>query len=434
MANSSCDVVVIGAGFAGVTAARDLSVEGHSVVLLEARDRVGGRTYTDEAFGRRVDLGGTYVHWTQPNVWRELQRHRIPLAVPLDIDKVYWLADGTVHSGSQLDYNAAVSPLAARFFADARARFPLPFEVNAVDNDDIGQETIGDRLDSLALSPYDRDVLDGTLATLVHSYSEQGTEQLLVWAAASFGDWAAFMETAGYWPIEGGTRRLLDAILGESKAELRLSTPVGSIDDDGTSVTVTTRTGERIRARSAVVALPLNTLSDISVSPRLAQPVRDMIEQKHPMRTAKIWARVRGEIEPFFAFAPVGKNPLNSVRVEYLHDGDTLVVCFASDASAIDGTDREAVQAALRTFVPGIEVVDTAVHDWVGDEFSQGTWVHHRPGHLTKAAPGLREPHGRIHFAGGDIAAFGVGGIDGAIESGARAARDVTAALADGHH
>ncbi len=74
------DVVVIGAGFAGVTAARDLSLAGRSVVLLEARDRVGGRTYTGEAFGRRVEFGGTYVHWTQPHVWRELQRHGIPLA------------------------------------------------------------------------------------------------------------------------------------------------------------------------------------------------------------------------------------------------------------------------------------------------------------------------------------------------------------------
>ncbi|MGW0699018.1 flavin monoamine oxidase family protein [Streptomyces sp. NPDC002867] len=431
---SSCDVVVIGAGFAGVTAARDLGAEGLSVVLLEARDRVGGRTYMGEAFGRRMEFGGTYVHWTQPNVWRELQRHNIPLAVPLDIDKVYWLADGTVHSGSQLDYNTAVGPLAAQFFVDARARFPLPFDVTAIDAGEIEKESVGDRLDSLELSAYDRDVLDGMLATLVHSYSEQGIEQMLVWAATNFGDWGAFLETAGFWPIEGGTKRLIEAMLDESKADLCLSTPVSAIEDDGSAVVVTTRTGERIRARSAVVALPLNTLGDVTITPELAQPVRGMIEQKHPMRTSKIWARVRGEIEPFYAFAPVGKNSVNAARVEYLHGGDTLVVCFASDASALDAGDREAVQAALRTFVPGIEVLETAAHDWVGDEFSQGTWVHHRPGNLTKAAPQMRQPHGRLHFAGGDIASLGVGGIDGAIESGARAARNVAAALADGRY
>jgi hypothetical protein len=56
---STYDVAVIGAGFAGVTAARDLTLAGHSVVHLEARDRIGGRTFVGEAFGRQVEYGGT---------------------------------------------------------------------------------------------------------------------------------------------------------------------------------------------------------------------------------------------------------------------------------------------------------------------------------------------------------------------------------------
>ena len=104
-------------------------------------------------------------------------------------------------------------------------------------------------------------------------------------------------------------------------------------------------------------------------------------------------------------------------------------MCFGWDSSAIDGNDREAVQRALRFFVPDLDVVDVACHDWVTDEFSQGTWMHHRPGNLTQAAPSMRQPHGRIHFAGSDIAAITVGGIDGAIETGARAARDIVRSL-----
>ncbi|MFE6752768.1 flavin monoamine oxidase family protein [Streptomyces sp. NPDC057684] len=424
------DVAVIGAGFAGVTAARDLSLEGYSVVLFEGRDRIGGRTFLGEAFGRSVEFGGAYAHWTQPHVWHELKRYEIRLATPQAIGKSYWLADGVVHSGTPAEHAGVGGPLIARCLADARARFPQPFDLAAADAGAIEKETLADRIDSLGLSPHDRDVLGGVMASLVHSESEQGITQFLFWAAVAFGSWSAFLEAAGHWPIEGGTRRLLDAIAGESKAELRLSTPVTAIEDDGSGVVVTTGKGERLRVRHSVVAVPLNTLSDVAIAPPLAQPVRAMIEQKQPMKTIKIWARVRGEIEPFTASAPTGKHPINTARTEYRHGGDTLVVCFCSDAAAIDGRDREAVQRALRLFVPDIEVVDVACHDWVNDPFSQGTWVHHRPGDLTRAAPLMREPHGRVHFAGGDIAALGVGGIDGAIETGAKAARDIIRALA----
>ncbi|MEN0136614.1 MAG: NAD(P)/FAD-dependent oxidoreductase [Rhodococcus sp. (in: high G+C Gram-positive bacteria)] len=428
------DVAVIGAGFAGVTAARDLSTQGHSVVLLEARDRIGGRTFLGDAFGRSVEFGGTYVHWTQAHVWHELERYGIALSTPMPIETIYWLADGVVHSGTPAEYAAAGDPLMARCLADAREWFPLPSDVSAVDTGAIEKETLADRIDSLNLSTHDRDVLGGVMSSLVHSESEQGIAQFLLWTSSNFGYWDAFMEGAGHWPIEGGTRRLLEAIHGESTAELRLSTPVESIEDDGHGVLVTTRGGENIRARHVVVAAPLNTLGDIAITPPLPHSVRTMIDDKHPMKTTKILVRVKGEIDTFVASAPAGKHPVNTARTEYRHDGDTLIVCFCSDASAIDGTDREAVQRALRLFVPDIEVVDTACHDWVSDPFSQGTWVHHRPGNLTQAVPRLREPHGHIHFAGGDIAKIGVGGIDGAIETGTRAARDIARMLAAAEH
>lgn len=59
----SYDVVVIGAGYAGLIAARDLSLAGANVLLLEARDRIGGRTWTASAFGEHLEVGGTWIHW-----------------------------------------------------------------------------------------------------------------------------------------------------------------------------------------------------------------------------------------------------------------------------------------------------------------------------------------------------------------------------------
>jgi monoamine oxidase len=82
MWNDEQDVVVIGAGLAGLTAARELRKAGHRVLVLEGRDRIGGRAFTGEFAGTDVELGGAFVHWFQPHVFAELTRYGIPFAVP----------------------------------------------------------------------------------------------------------------------------------------------------------------------------------------------------------------------------------------------------------------------------------------------------------------------------------------------------------------
>ena len=88
------DVIVIGAGFAGLTAARELSRRGHSVVVLEARDRIGGRTWTTERLGRTLELGGTWVHPTQPHVWAEITRYGLEVVASPEPQRAYWWAEG----------------------------------------------------------------------------------------------------------------------------------------------------------------------------------------------------------------------------------------------------------------------------------------------------------------------------------------------------
>lgn len=69
------DVVVVGAGYAGLTAVRDLTIAGHDVLLLEGRDRIGGRTWSSDIEGYPYEMGGTWVHWNQPFIWREMARY-----------------------------------------------------------------------------------------------------------------------------------------------------------------------------------------------------------------------------------------------------------------------------------------------------------------------------------------------------------------------
>lgn len=72
-----CDVIVIGAGYAGLTAVRDACLAGLKVLLIEARDRIGGRSWSSNIGGYPFEMGGTWVHWGQSHVWREISRYQM---------------------------------------------------------------------------------------------------------------------------------------------------------------------------------------------------------------------------------------------------------------------------------------------------------------------------------------------------------------------
>jgi len=71
------DVVVVGAGYCGLTAARNAAIAGLKVLLLEGRDRIGGRSWSSNIGGYPFEMGGTWVHWGQSNVWHEVVRYQM---------------------------------------------------------------------------------------------------------------------------------------------------------------------------------------------------------------------------------------------------------------------------------------------------------------------------------------------------------------------
>ena len=97
---SEYGAIVIGGGFAGVTAARDLQKNGVKTLLIEARNRLGGRTFTSKFAGHKTDLGGTWVGWLQPHVWSEINRYGLemeetPGAAP---KRMLWMTQGNVNT------------------------------------------------------------------------------------------------------------------------------------------------------------------------------------------------------------------------------------------------------------------------------------------------------------------------------------------------
>ena len=103
-------------------------------------------------------------------------------------------------------------------------------------------------------------------------------------------------------------------------------------------------------------------------------------------------------------------------------DGSQIMIGFGYDAASCDATDLAGVQASLdddHARLPGASAA--TAHDWLADEFSNGTWAIHRPGWYTHHYAEMRRPEGRVFLAGSDLAAGWAGFIDGAIETGIRA-------------
>src|SRR3984957_15243871 len=102
-ARADADVVVIGAGFAGLVAARELGRAGLGVLVLEARDRVGGRTWTDRRLGHDLELGGTWGHWGQPHTWGQMTRYGREITRSPAVEEAYWLGAGGARRTGTLD-------------------------------------------------------------------------------------------------------------------------------------------------------------------------------------------------------------------------------------------------------------------------------------------------------------------------------------------
>ena len=87
------DVIVVGAGYCGLTAARNASAEGLKVLLLEGRDRIGGRSWSSNIGGYPFEMGGTWVHWGQSNTWREMSRYQMMN----DVERSFDFSHGVNH-------------------------------------------------------------------------------------------------------------------------------------------------------------------------------------------------------------------------------------------------------------------------------------------------------------------------------------------------
>ena len=414
------DVIVVGGGFAGVTAAREVAVRGRSVLLLEARDRLGGRTWSADWDGVPIEYGGAWVHWHQPHTWSEITRAGLRVELSEDTQRAHWWVGDERRDGTIAERDAIAERGWNRFVDGVYEALPNPHDPSLAPEElaRFDRLSIAERLDELELDEEERAVLEAELESLASGpLDEVGAVSVLRTHALSGYSLALAQYTGGRVTLADGTGALLAAIASAAPVETLLETPVAAVRARGDRAEVETRAGAVHEAAAAVVAVPLNVLGTIEFEPALSEGKQEGIALGQASRGVKIFLRGRGAglrqnaIRPGHPFGYLATDAL-------LADGTQVQIGFGTDAERCDTGDADGVRRALDDILPGYELVGATAHNWLADEYARGTWATHRPGWFTHHHAEMRRPEGRVLLAGSDLANGWSGYIDGAIESG----------------
>ncbi len=431
-ANRPYDTIVIGGGFAGVTAARETSQRGLKTLLLEARPRLGGRTLTLDLGGHDLDVGGTWVGWSQPHVWAEVMRYGLPIdeSAAAAADRAVWMSNGQRKEGPYTEYAKLFQTATDAFYAPARQAFPRPFDPLFVSGSEkLDAISAAQAVAQLELHPTERDLALSLAAINGHARAQDSSylDQMRWIALGDFDVWNMFDNLARY-RIRGGTKRLLNRIHKDSRAETRLNTPIRSVRQSQGQVVVTSTTGDTYQARRLIVAVPLNCLADIEFEPALNARKLRVSGERHTGSGTKLYAQIKGK-KPLFVGHGTEAMPLCFLWTEYDDADSQILVGFGTSYDLLDVNSEEAVVNAVRDYLPDAEVTDFYTYNWNIDPYAKGTWCMYRPNVLTQDFEALQQSESLIHFAGADIANGWRGFIDGAIESGLTSARAVADAI-----
>ncbi|MDQ0932819.1 flavin monoamine oxidase family protein [Streptomyces turgidiscabies] len=425
------NVIVIGAGFAGVAAARELRSYGMSPLILEARNRIGGRTWTDTMAGKRIELGGSWFSQHQSLVMKELRRYGLSLT-PEGVAPqrtIFPAVGGGFRDLDALQGFAENEALMVRLFDGSRDYYPQPLSplaggaaLRAAD-----KKSLLDRLNELNLTRQERLLISSLTAGYSGGKSaDGGLTALAAWWALPGHDVAGWNSLIGQVNDSGGTLGLLQRMLADAKAQLLYNSPVATVSDSGSSVTVTTRDGRSFTAPTAVVAVPANVWKDIRFSPGLPPVHQEVATQGSGVyKVTKFWIRVSG-VPKYIQAAGQEGHPISALFSYYdLGGGQQMLIGFAEDP-ALNASDIAQLQPVVRQMLPNAVIHEVRASNWGTDQFARGGWALRRPGQLTRHLPDIQNTVGRLSFANDGIASGWVGFIDGAIETGVRAAQQAS--------
>jgi monoamine oxidase len=444
----NADVCVVGAGFAGLVAGRNVRRAGRSVVVLEARDRVGGRSFSRHFDGVPVELGGTWIGAGQDRVYALAAEYGKTTHPTLEVGDKLFVAGGETHryrkSVAEVARGAAEMAEALKMLDEMAKELPQDAPWDAPRAAEWDRITTADWLAGLAIDPEAIAQLDSWLMTLFTSdlceVSLLQTLQLI----NSAGSMRILLATRGGYQqdhVDTGTQSIALAVAEELGDSVRCGVRVRGITQDSNGVTVMADELALTCAR-VVVAIPLALASSLSYGPALPLQ-REFLHQRAlggsvckvvAVYDAPFWREDELSGESFSFDSEV----ILTMDASPIDDRAGVMMCFIVGPAANRFGMREpeerrasVIQSLAARFGPmAADPVEVFEQDWSKEEFSRGAYMaHFPPGALTQYGPALREPWGRVHWAGSETSAVRLGTIDGAIRSGERAAQEVLDAL-----
>ncbi len=444
------DIAVVGAGLAGLTAARTIADAGRSVVVLEARDRVGGRTLVEPIDdGQVVDVGGQWIGPTQDRMYR--------LAEEAGVETFPTNTDGSnllELNGRLRRYSGTIPRLGPLVLLDiARAQRKLnrmAGEVSAAapwespHASDWDGQTMRTWMKRNVRTSAARELFEVACSIAWGAPPEQLSLLHVLFYVSSAGSFERILDTEGGAQQDrfvGGSQQLSVWLAGRLGDRVLLSSPVRRIEQTAGSVRVVAD-GADVVAQHAIIAVPPNLAGRIEYEPLLL-PNRDLLTQQMPQgMTTKcqavyetpFWREEGLSGEAVSATGPVGVVFDNSPR-----DGRPgVLVAFVTGepgrqlAGMTAESRRDAVISCLvRLFGEKASAPTRYVErSWEQEEWTRGCpTCRFPPGGWTAWGPWLRAPVGRIHWAGTETATEWSGYMEGALQSGERAAHEALQAL-----
>ena len=395
--------VVVGAGFAGLAAADALRAAGVEVIVLEARDRVGGRVWSVPFAGGVAERGAEFILPENTTVESLAARFALPLA-----------RKGTPYGRREPRGEEAVPAAELEAVFDRIAAYEAA----------PAAATVAAAIDSLGLEPRLAALIRARIEISMGHPADDLRAEVLREGAATFGDFDSYT-------IGGGNAELALALAAELGGAVHLSSPVRRLRWRDHAVTVGTDAGE-LDADAAVIAVPTAPLKEITFEPPLRGPTAAALDAVRYGQNAKLFVALRAPSAPS-AIMSVRHRFWSYTQLDPAGEPAPFVTAYAGTIGAVEalaGSRTGGWIAELAALRPELELNPEAalVSTWHDDPWVRGSYSAR-----TLSSPlrdrELSTPIGPLYFAGEHTAGDWHGLMEGALRSGQRAARQLLQTL-----